>query len=253
MEKVLSIYKPVGLTPLESIEKFREFNPEYKTVKLAYAGRLDPMAEGLLLVLVGDECKKRDVYQKLNKKYEFSVIAGFSTDTYDLLGIVKKVGRARDTMKLVNGFKDTVGEFKQTYPPYSSVRHAGKPLFWWARQGKINEIDLPYRTVRIFSLKYLGTKIVSKNKLESDIFHSIQKVKGDFRQESIKQAWQNFFQNRQDQNYTTFTFEAEVSSGTYIRSIVNQVSSIIEVPLCTLSIKRIQVGTFDINGCFKIE
>lgn len=86
MNRVLTLYKPVGATPLDVLYELQERNPGYKDVRLAYAGRLDPMAEGLLLVLVGDECKRRDHYQKLDKIYEFEVLFGVSTDTYDILG-----------------------------------------------------------------------------------------------------------------------------------------------------------------------
>ena len=62
-KKVLNLYKPQGVTPLELIDRFRQKHPEYKDEKLGYAGRLDPMAEGILLVLVGDENKKRKTYE----------------------------------------------------------------------------------------------------------------------------------------------------------------------------------------------
>lgn len=60
-QNILLLYKPVSITPLELIEKFRLDNPLYKDSKLGYAGRLDPMAEGLLLILVGDENKKESL------------------------------------------------------------------------------------------------------------------------------------------------------------------------------------------------
>jgi tRNA U55 pseudouridine synthase TruB len=51
MENVLKLYKNVGETPLECLERFRVENSEYKDVPMTYAGRLDPMAEGVLIVL----------------------------------------------------------------------------------------------------------------------------------------------------------------------------------------------------------
>ena len=64
MQKVLLLKKKVGETPLEIISEFKKNNLEYQNQKLGYAGRLDPMAEGLLLVLIGEECKKRKEYEK---------------------------------------------------------------------------------------------------------------------------------------------------------------------------------------------
>src|SRR5579871_234239 len=91
MQTILNLYKPIGKTPLEVIREFQIQNPEYQNVKLGYAGRLDPMAEGVLLVLVGEENKKRKEYERLKKEYEFTVLFGIETDSYDALGTVKNI------------------------------------------------------------------------------------------------------------------------------------------------------------------
>ena len=90
MKNVLNLYKQVGITPLQLIKKFVRSNPEYKDEKLGYAGRLDPMAEGVMIILVGDENKKREKYLDLNKKYEVGILFGVSTDTHDVLGLIER-------------------------------------------------------------------------------------------------------------------------------------------------------------------
>ena len=87
----MPIHKAVGQTPLEAIEQLRIQTPELYQVKLSYAGRLDPLAEGVLLVLVGEANKERDAYLGLDKVYEFEMVLGVRTDSYDLLGLVEKV------------------------------------------------------------------------------------------------------------------------------------------------------------------
>ena len=67
-KKVLNVYKPLRKSPLETIELFRQKNPEYQNIKLGYAGRLDPMAEGVLLILVGEELKSQKTYWSLDKE-----------------------------------------------------------------------------------------------------------------------------------------------------------------------------------------
>src|SRR3989344_5610173 len=62
MKKIILIHKKEGETPLEALEDFRRKNKKYKNVKMTYAGRLDPMASGLLLVLAGEEVKKKEKY-----------------------------------------------------------------------------------------------------------------------------------------------------------------------------------------------
>ena len=88
MKKIILLNKKEGETPLEALDRFRMANPKYKDEKMTYAGRLDPMASGVLLVLVGEEIKQKDKYLALNKEYEFEILFGFATDTYDILGKV---------------------------------------------------------------------------------------------------------------------------------------------------------------------
>src|SRR6267143_411770 len=91
MNHVLALYKPQGLTPLEIIEQVRIKQPEYQKVKIGYAGRLDPLAHGVLLLTIGEENKNREKYLQLEKTYQFSVLFGFATDTFDYLGMLKKM------------------------------------------------------------------------------------------------------------------------------------------------------------------
>ena len=86
MEKYIMLEKAVGETPLSCAEAFRSNHPELDGVSMAYAGRLDPMASGKLLVLLGDECKNQTAYHGLDKEYEFSVLLGIGSDSHDVLG-----------------------------------------------------------------------------------------------------------------------------------------------------------------------
>ena len=78
--------KAVGETPLSCAEAFRAQHSELEGVPMAYAGRLDPMASGKLLVLLGEECKNQTAYHGLDKEYEFSVLLGIGSDSHDVLG-----------------------------------------------------------------------------------------------------------------------------------------------------------------------
>ncbi len=71
LNKILVLNKKEGETPLEALEIFRKKNKEYMGVKMTYAGRLDPMASGLLLILAGEEAKNKEKYLILGKEYEF--------------------------------------------------------------------------------------------------------------------------------------------------------------------------------------
>jgi len=126
--KALNLYKKLGETPRERLERLRIEKPQYAGEVLSYAGRLDPMAEGVLIALVGAENHKRDQYLELSKEYVLDVLFGFSTDSYDVLGKIlgdgdPSVVTPRSIKRALNEFR---GQFSQEYPPYSSKTVEGK-------------------------------------------------------------------------------------------------------------------------------
>jgi len=86
MLQYITLEKAVGETPLGCLERWRAAHPEYSRTRLTYAGRLDPMASGTLLILIGDECTRQTEYHALDKHYEFSVLFGLTSDSLDILG-----------------------------------------------------------------------------------------------------------------------------------------------------------------------
>ena len=87
---VLLLHKKVGDTPLQTIRSLQATIPSFNGLKIGYAGRLDPMARGLLVCLVGDENRNQKTHELKTKDYQFDVLFGVETDTYDLLGLVQR-------------------------------------------------------------------------------------------------------------------------------------------------------------------
>lgn len=255
MQKVLNLYKPIGVTPLQLIEQFKKENPEYKSQKLGYAGRLDPMAEGVLLVLVGEENEKRKEYERLKKEYEFDVLFGIKTDSYDILGKIEKFEILNSKFETNSNFQNSeikklintyIGKRLQKYPPYSSPRVKGKPLFYWAREGRLSEIEIPKKEIEIYDFKIIKEYKLTSKKLQKIIFERISKVKGVFRQDEIIKGWEEFFKKKHNAVFTIFKFHISCSSGTYIRSIANEIGGM------ALNIKRIRVGEYIIKGSLRV-
>jgi tRNA pseudouridine55 synthase len=165
MNKVLNIYKPIGKTPLEMVHLVKASFPEYKDAPIGYAGRLDPLAHGVLLLMVGDATKERDMYLDMNKEYRFEAVFGIETDTYDVLGLLKRnIYRAppENVNTFVNLFvTNHTKKLLQSYPPFSSKTVQGKPLFWWAKQQKLHEITIPEREIEIYSFAVQSFGIIS--------------------------------------------------------------------------------------------
>lgn len=235
-EKVLKLYKNLGETPLACLERFRADNPEYATEKMTYAGRLDPMAEGLLIALVGEECKKKEEYLDLDKEYIYEVLFGVQTDTYDILGIPRLVEN-NPNFNLIKSLKNIVGKQIQKYPAYSSKTINGKPLFQMTRDGE--DFESPVREVEIFNTELLEEQKVSADKFLKDIVLKINLVQGDFRQEEIIKSWQKLL-SESEQEFKIAKIKINCSSGTYIRSICNSFGGV------AYSIKRTKVGDFSL-------
>ncbi len=219
---------------------------------MTYAGRLDPMASGLLLVLAGDECKNKEKYLALDKEYEFEVLFGFATDTYDILGkvqhshILQNVRMSgQDLEKAIKqNLKYFTGKFIQKYPIYSSKTVKGKPLFEYGR-GDL-EVEVPEREVNVKSLKFLKIRKISNKKLLENIERRIKKVQGDFRQEEILKIWRKELttQRESSSNYYVGSFKVKCSSGTYVRGIANSLGDKLNTPALAFSIQRTKIGKF---------
>lgn len=245
--------KNVGETPLEVINRFKEDNkkeyPELEFLPVTYAGRLDPMAEGLLVLLVGNEVKNKEKYLELSKTYEFEVLWGVETDSLDLLGLIVESSKSKveskipDKEEIYKYLENSKGKFEQMYPVYSSRPVGGKPLFEWARQGKIGDIEIPKHVVEVYSAKHLGRREVGSQDLEKEILRKIDLVRGDFRQEEIKNGWKEALAGKKE-NFVVDKFEASVSSGFYVRQFVSDMGRSMNCLANTYSIKRIKVGDF---------
>ena len=257
---ILNIYKPVGISPLDAIKLLKEKYPELKNEKMTYAGRLDPMAEGVLLILAGKTVYEKEKYLKLDKEYEGEILFGFETDTYDVLGLPEKIIHYRRSMSIIKIrkiLKKLEGDISLPLPPYSSYKIKGKPLFQWAREGKLSEIEIPIRQTKINSTKLLSLNEISGKNLMKKIEQKISLIKGDFRQKKILSRWQKMLP-KSCSSLKTLTFQTakvkiSCSSGTYIRSIAHHLGQELKTGGILLSLKRTRVGDFDIKNSEKLK
>lgn len=254
LKKILLLYKKEGETPLQTLLNFRAKNRIYKDAKMTYAGRLDPLVSGLLLVLVGDAVHEKEEYLKLSKEYKFSALFGFATDTYDILGKLTNVphrqdlwGRKELEKKIKENLKFFSGKFTQSYPMYSSKTVAGKPLFAYARAGEV--VKSPKHEVSVKSLKFLKIKKIDAKRLLENIERRIAKVKGDFRQKEILKIWRKELKFEQGLPLLKIAdFHIKCGSGTYVRGIANSLGEKIGIPALALTIKRTKIGKWSKMG-----
>jgi tRNA pseudouridine55 synthase len=264
---VIYFYKNQGETPLDALNRLRASKPELKDETLSYAGRLDPMAEGILLVLVGSENNERDKYLKQDKSYEAEILFGFETDTFDVLGKIvetnetysRNIGSDKNKEKWGQEVKSALlkfeGTYDQAYPPYSSQPVNGKPLFQWAREGKLSEIIIPTKKVTIYSTEVLEMREINSGELLKNIESKILKVNGDFRQDEILTMWRNNFENQKnfEQLYQIAKVKVACSSGTYIRSLAHELGKVLNSSGVLYSLMRTKVGKIGLEDCIKLD
>lgn len=247
MTEILKLYKSLGETPLECILRFKKDNPDYAETNMTYLGRLDPLAEGLLLVLAGDT-RDKEKYLELDKTYEFEVLWGFETDSYDVLGLITATGPMPQKLdrKMEKLLQDIAERKVQSYPPFSSRTIGGIALHAWARAGKIDEINIPTRNIKIFNLEHLDTRLVHQRDVLIEVLDKIDLVKGDFRQEQIREGWKKAVDKREMALISKF--RADVSSGTYIRSLAQEMGKKLDTSALAYSIKRTRVGEYKLDN-----
>jgi tRNA pseudouridine55 synthase len=238
-KNAIIIWKEVGETPLEALERFRVEKNIDSNVPMTYAGRLDPMAEGELLILSGDECKKKDQYLKLDKEYEVEIVFGIVTDTYDALGLAKISEESVDIPKLLSReteeiIRRKIGSFNQDYPAFSSRTVNGVPMHELAKAGELPD-EIPTKEVTIHSIQILELKTVLWNGLRARINENISKVKGNFRQNIILNRWNGLVA---ESEYAAIKIKVRCSSGTYMRSLAHEIGRNIGTGAFALAIKR---------------
>jgi tRNA pseudouridine55 synthase len=286
MNKIRIVDKKSGQTPLDCINGIKKASPELAHLPMTYAGRLDPLAEGVLIILIGDECLKKDEYLRLDKEYEVTILFGFATDTYDVMGMVinkeatsgklfekssdlltevfRKLGQTipNSSPYLASGIdpsnttfdeaiqqtlKKFTGRIKQSYPPYSSRTVNGKPLYKWAREGKLGEIEIPTHDVFIEKIEIIGEDFILGQKLLGKIQKDLSFVSGDFRQKEIVTLWQDTLKGKMEEKYITISLRISCGSGVYIRGIANEIGNMLGIPALALDIKRIKVGEYNLE------
>ena len=233
---VFRLNKKSGETLAIFVERFRKEYDVAQDVSVTYAGRLDPMAEGEMIVLVGEDCKRKEEFLGLDKTYEFEVFFGLSTDTFDMLGIITDYKSYTPTKEEIFEKIEVIKNIKEfTYPPYSSKPVDGVPLFSHARAGTLPEV-LPKMEGEIKSLVLKGLREATFAEAIKQKIEIIKMIEGDFRQEEILSGWEKFVSRHGKEKCLIGEFEASVTSGVYIRTLATMFGGV------AYGIKRVRVG-----------
>lgn len=154
MDGILIVDKPRGMTSHDVVDFIRR---RFRIKKAGHAGTLDPLATGVLVVLIGRATKLSNMLMSDDKEYEVVMSLGKRTDTGDADGkiIYENSDYNRVTREMIEGLlKKFTGQIMQVPPMMSAIKHKGKKLYELARQGI--EIERPPRQIHIKELVLLS-------------------------------------------------------------------------------------------------
>lgn len=151
MDGILNVYKEKGFTSFDVVAKLRGI---LRIRKIGHTGTLDPDAEGVLPVCLGNAAKACDMLMDETKEYVAKLRLGITTDTQDMTGtVLQERGVSADEESVRRAVMSFTGEYGQVPPMYSALKVNGKKLCDLARQGK--EVERRPRRVMIHEIEIL--------------------------------------------------------------------------------------------------
>ncbi|MCX5681241.1 MAG: tRNA pseudouridine(55) synthase TruB [Candidatus Omnitrophica bacterium] len=149
---ILVVDKPSGITSHDVVDIVRR---RLNMKQVGHAGTLDPLATGVLVILLGQATKLFNKFSIFDKAYTATMTLGLKTDTADIRGhvIAEKPYDFVTESRVKEVFKGFLGEINQVPPMVSALKHKGKRLYQLARQGI--EVEREARRVKVYSIELL--------------------------------------------------------------------------------------------------
>lgn len=211
MDGIIILNKPKGCTSHGMVYKIKKITGR----KVGHTGTLDPLATGVLPILVGKGTLCSKYLINHDKTYVVTLQLGKKTDTADAEGkiIQEEIVNLdfKDKSYIEKVLKSFIGKQEQTPPIYSAIKVKGKKLYEYARKGQ--QVEIPKRQIEIYQI-------------------------------SIKQL---------DDEKNQIIFEVSCSKGTYIRSLCENIAEKLGTIGYMQELNRTRVGEFSINQACKIE
>lgn len=211
MNGILIVNKPEGITSQGVVSKVKK---ALNVKKVGHTGTLDPLATGVLPILIGNSTKLSKYLIEHDKIYRAVIKLGEKSSTGDREGEIvetKQVSENSEKSNIETALQSFLGKQTQTPPIYSAIKVNGKKLYEYAREGK--EVEIPSREIEIYKIELI--KFDRENK--------------------------------------TVEFEVSCSKGTYIRTLCEDIAESLGTAGFMLSLNRVKVDRFDLRDSFTIE
>jgi tRNA pseudouridine55 synthase len=203
---IILIDKPAGMTSFGVVARIRRVLTEQngKKMKVGHTGTLDPFATGLMILVVGSECKNASRYSKLDKTYDATIRLGQTSTTGDPEGEITNLSDIKPSKsEIENVINKFTGEIIQSPPIYSAIKIDGQRAYKLARKGE--QVEMPKRQITIYSLKLV------------------------------------------DYSYPIVKIKAHVSSGTYIRTLAEDIGASLGVGAFCNKLRRTEIDEWKVD------
>lgn len=245
---VIKAWKRIGETPLQALNRVRHDYHVPGGKPGCYAGRLDPLAQGVITMLYGNAIHQAKIHNHADKIYKFQAVLGVSTTSYDPLGRITNYRQINsdeaenfqtELLKLSGNH-----DLEQPLPPCSAYRFQGKPLWKHVIDGTVPD-PLPSKMVKIYSVSPLHAHptMVNLKDYRKECIDDINDFQclnatASFHFNEIRQDW-NDLDDTSVKHLWRICFYAKVGSGTFIRSLVSDTGRRLGIPAHAFRIIRI--------------
>ena len=254
----LIVDKPRGLGSTQAVGAVKRNLREggYPKVKVGHGGTLDPLAEGVLPIALGEATKLAGRMLDASKVYEFTVSFGEETDTLDTEGEVVERSDVRPSHKILDEVLGRfIGPIEQVPPAYSAVKIDGKRAYDRARAGE--NVELKTREVTIHSLDISSPPTGEDGEAWSPRELAQPGEGGVARTPSptptSAQARKSSYPLPQGERVESVTLRAHVSKGTYIRSLARDIARSVRTVGHVTYLRRIKAGPFHESQAISLD
>ena len=227
--------KPLGLGSTQAVAAVKRNlrSAGFGKVKVGHGGTLDPLATGVLPIALGEATKLCGRMLDASKTYDFTICFGTETSGLDAEGEVVATSDVRPTLEQVQqALAQFTGPIEQIPPAYSAIKIDGKRAYDLARAGEV--VEMKSRGVTVYQLTICHAELVSASYFGRDESKTLKQVQGDALLGSI-------------------TLTADVSKGTYIRSLARDIAYALGTVGHVTMLRRVRAGPFALNGAISLD
>lgn len=199
---------------MTSFDVIRKLRIQLGIKKMGHAGTLDPFATGLMLIGYEEGTKELTALTKQDKTYIAHIQFGVQTDTGDYTGktLLRSDVVTLHEVDVRERLSLLIGTHEYIPPKYSAIKISGKKLYEYARKGK--EVEIPSRSMTVYEAQLIN----------------FEKINGYYVAEVL----------------------CKVASGTYIRTIGEELGKSLGYPACLIALRRVSIGSYSIDNAVKL-